>query len=112
MSGHAVVPVRVYVSVFVALLALTWTTWYASTLELGKFNTLVALTIAVSKMTLVVWFFMHVRSSSSLTKVTILAGFFWLLLLMAFTQTDESTRYWTETPSGWGAATSAPVSNR
>ena len=112
MSGHVVVPVRVYVAVFVALLGLTWTTWWVSTLELGPFNTLVALAIAVSKMSLVILFFMHARSSSSLTKLVILAGFFWLMLLMAFTLTDEGSRYWTETPSGWGAATSAPASSR
>ena len=111
MSGH-VVPVWVYIAIFLALLALTATTVGAAFIDMGPFNTLVALAIAVVKMLLVVRFFMHLRSSSSLTKVVVAAGFFWLMLLMAFTLTDEFSRYWTETPSGWGAATSAPPSSR
>lgn len=115
MSGH-VVPVWIYIAIFLALLALTATTVGVAFIDLGSFhnmdlNTLAALTIAVIKMLLVVLFFMHVRAASSLTKVIIAAGFFWLMLLMAFTLTDESSRYWTETPSGWGTATSAPPSS-
>jgi cytochrome c oxidase subunit 4 len=110
MSGH-VVPVWVYIAIFLALMALTATTVAAAFVDLGPYNTLVALAIAVIKMTLVVLFFMHLRAASALTKVIVLAGFFWLMLLMAFTLTDESSRYWTETPSGWGTATSAPPSS-
>jgi cytochrome c oxidase subunit IV len=114
MSGH-VVPVWLYVAIFLALLVLTATTVQVAFVDLGTFhhvdlNTLAALTIAVVKMLLVVLFFMHVRTSSSLTRVVIAAGFFWLLLLMAFTLTDEFSRWWDDRPSGWGAATSAPSS--
>jgi cytochrome c oxidase subunit 4 len=107
MSGH-VVPVWVYVVIFLALMALTATTVSAAFVDMGPYNTVVALSIAVIKMTLVVLFFMHLRASSALTKVVVAAGFFWLMLLMAFTLTDVFSRHLTEIPEGWGATTSAP----
>jgi len=111
MSIH-VVPVRVYVGIFLALLVLTALTTGVAFVNLGPWNTVVALAIAVAKMMLVVLFFMHVRSSSSLTRIVILAGFFWLAILIAFTLTDVGTRYWSPTPEGWSAPTVAPATQR
>jgi len=64
-----VVPIKVYAGVFLALIALTITTVAISKIELGEYNFIVAMTIAVIKGSLVVWFFMHVRQASSLTKL-------------------------------------------
>ena len=108
MSVH-VVPVRTYVIIFLLLMVFTATTVWVATVELGPFNTLVALTIAVIKMLLVILFFMHVRSSSALTKTFIAAGFFWLALLIAFTLTDMGSRNLPPPPEGWGSATVAPA---
>jgi cytochrome c oxidase subunit IV len=58
-------------------------------------NTVVALTIAVIKATLVVLYFMHVRYGTRLTWVIVVAGFFWLVILFALTMSDYLTR-----PSG------------
>ena len=55
---------RLYATVFGALIALTITTVGVSKLELGEFNFIAAMTIAVIKGTLVVWFFMDVRRAS------------------------------------------------
>jgi len=111
MSGH-VTSVRVYVTTFLCLIALTATTVGVAYVDLGAFNTLVALSIAVVKMLLVVVFFMHVRHSTALTKVFIASGFLWLLLLMAFTLTDVGTRNIPLQPEGWGEATVAPAPAR
>ena len=100
MSGH-VVPVKSYVAVFLALMALTATTVGVAFIDLGALNTVVALVIAVAKMLLVVLFFMHVRHSSQLTKVVIIAAFFWLLLLLFLTLADCKTRNWTPDPPSW-----------
>ena len=107
MSGH-VVPVRIYVGVFVALLVLTALTTAVAFKDLGRFNTVVALAIAGVKMLLVVLFFMHARYSSALTKIVILAGFFWLALLLAFTLTDVGSRGWDQRPSPWSAPAAPP----
>jgi hypothetical protein len=56
----------------------------------------------------VVFFFMHLRYVSNLTKVVVLAGFFWLAILLTFTLSDYFTRQWTPMPSGWGPSISAP----
>jgi cytochrome c oxidase subunit 4 len=52
----------------------------------------VALAIAVVKASLVILFFMHVKYSSRLTKMTVGAGLFWLIILLFMTMTDLLTR--------------------
>jgi cytochrome c oxidase subunit 4 len=93
MSEH-IVPVRVYVTVFVVLLVMTATTTAVSAIDLGPWNTVVALAIAVFKATLVVLFFMHVKYSPRLIGVVILGGLFWLAILLAITFSDFATRGW------------------
>jgi cytochrome c oxidase subunit IV len=107
MSGH-VVSVRLYVTIFLLLLVLTGLTTGVAFIDLGAYNTVAALAIAATKMLLVGLFFMHLRSSSGLTKLVVLAGFFWLAILLTFTMSDYFTRGWTPTPSGWGPSISAP----
>jgi len=107
MSGH-IVPVRVYIAVFLALLFFTGLTTWVAFVDLGAMNTVVALAIAVTKMLLVVLIFMHLRYSPGLTKVVIVTSIFFLALLMSLTLADVFTRQWTPTPSGWGSP--APTS--
>jgi cytochrome c oxidase subunit 4 len=90
MAEH-VTPKRTYYAVFVALLALTFVTWWVAQIDLGWANDVVALTIAVTKALLVLWFFMHLRYSTRMTVLTALAGFFWLGILIFLTLND----YWT-----------------
>ncbi len=99
--SQRIVPVPVYVTVFAALIVLTGLTTGIAFIDLGPLNTVVALAIAVTKMILVILFFMHVRYGSGLTRIVILAGFFWLAILIALTLSDELTRHWSPVPSGW-----------
>jgi hypothetical protein len=55
-----------------------------------------------------VLFFMHVRYSSGLTKIVVLAGFFWLAIMLTFTMSDYFTRGLDNPPNGWGPSISAP----
>ncbi len=84
--------VRVYILVFLALMVGTAITVAVAFLHLGPFNDVVALTIAVTKATLVVLFFMHVKHSSRMTKITVVAGFLWLAILFGLTLSDYFTR--------------------
>jgi len=93
MTGH-VVPLKVYFRVFGALLVLTATTTAVSFLDLGPWNTVVALAIAFLKATLVVLFFMHVKYSPRLTQIVIAGGLFWLAILLALTLSDFLSRGW------------------
>ena len=92
-EGH-VVPVKTYLGVFLALMLLTAVTVWAAGQDFGPYNTLVALTIAVSKATLVVLFFMHVKYGSSLVKLAVVSALVWLGLLVVITMSDYRTRGW------------------
>ena len=96
-------PVKTYMLVFAGLIGLTLLTTGVAFIDLGPFNTVVALAIAFSKMLLVVFFFMHLRHSSGLVKVVLLAGFFWLALLIVLTSTDYRSRSWTPSPDSWSS---------
>jgi len=102
MSEH-IVPVRIYVAIFLVLLvgtALTvlaafynFPTLHVRGLEI-QLNTVVALTIAVVKATFVVLYFMHVRYSSRLVWVIVTSALFWIVIMFALTFADYWTRPW------------------
>ncbi len=87
-------PLRTYFLVFGALLVFTLTTVVVAFQHLGPLNDLVALGIAGTKMTLVVLYFMHAKYSTRLTKLVVVSGFAWLLILFAFTLSDYVSRGW------------------
>ena len=89
-----VVSRRTYFAIFAILLACTYLTWQVAYFDLGPLNTVVALGIAVFKAVLVVLFFMHVRHGTRLTWVVVLAGVFWLAILLFITMSDYLTRSW------------------
>ena len=93
MSEH-IVPRKVYFTVFGALMVGTAVTVLAAQLNIGPFNDLLAMTIAVTKMTLVLLYFMHVRYSSRLIWVIVAASFFWLILMIALSLADYGSRTW------------------
>ena len=91
---HIVSP-RVYLMIGATLLIFTGLTVGASLIDLpGDLNAVVALAIACIKMTLVVLFFMHVKYSSKLTKLTVAAGFLTFCVLITMTMTDYISRAW------------------
>lgn len=93
MAEH-IVPRKTYFSVFAALLVLTAVTVFVANINFGRMNDVVAMTIAVTKMMLVLLFFMHVRYSSRLIWVIVASMFFWLLILLSLTLTDYTSRGW------------------
>jgi cytochrome c oxidase subunit IV len=94
MSEH-IVPVRVYVTIFLVLLVGTALTVLAAFIDFPwKLNTIIALTIATAKATFVVLYFMHVRYSSRLIWVIVASALFWMAILFALTFSDYSTRGW------------------
>jgi cytochrome c oxidase subunit 4 len=93
-AEHSHPTVGLYLVIIFTLMALTVATWLIAFVNLGIFNPVVALTIAVIKAVLVILFFMHVRYSSKLTMVTVGAGFFWLLILITLSLLDYLSRNW------------------
>ena len=80
------------------LIAMTWVTTWISTVDLGRFNIYVALSIAIFKASLVILFFMHVKYGTRLTKMIVLAGVYWLLLVLFIAMVDLWTRNWMGVP--------------
>ncbi len=80
--GPHIVPVATYLLVFGALMLGTYMTVWAAGKDFGAFNTVVALGIAVTKATLVILFFMHVKYSARLTKLVVAVAFTFLALLL------------------------------
>jgi cytochrome c oxidase subunit IV len=94
MSEH-IVPVKVYLSIFLALMVGTAVTVFAAFQNFpGSLNVIVAMTIAVAKATLVVLYFMHVRYSARLIWVIVASALFWMGILFALTFSDYWTRGW------------------
>ena len=92
MSEH-IVSVRVYFTIFLVLLVGTALTVWAAFVDFPYgLNTFIAMTIAVTKATFVVLYFMHVRYSARLVWVILGSGLFWMAILFSFTFADYLTR--------------------
>ncbi len=83
-----------YYFVFLALVVGTLGTVAAAKVDMGPMNNVAMLAIACAKASLVILFFMHVRWSTRLTWVVVMAGFFWLLILFSLGMSDYLTRGW------------------
>ncbi len=90
-TEHIVSP-GTYLAIILTLLALTGITVFAAFVDLGRFNIVVALLIATVKATLVVLIFMHAKYAPERTKLVIIAGVFWLALLLFMTLSDYASR--------------------
>jgi cytochrome c oxidase subunit 4 len=93
MAAH-IGSVKIYFAVFIALMVGTGLTIFAAFQDLGPFNAPIALFIATIKAVAVVLFFMHVKDSDRMTKITVAAGIFWLGILFTLTMTDFLSRTW------------------
>ena len=91
MSAHSV-SVRPYALSLLALLGLTAITTGVAFVDLGVWNTPVAMMIAAVKATVVGLFFMHLRGSSRLTIAVVVSTLFWMGILFVLTMSDYLTR--------------------
>jgi cytochrome c oxidase subunit 4 len=100
MTAH-IPSVKALVGVWAALICLTWTTVGISYIELGEWNVVVALLIAVIKASLVAWIFMGVRFSAPMTRLFCIAGLVWLMIMIIITSGDYQTRHYDYQPQQW-----------
>jgi cytochrome c oxidase subunit IV len=96
---HHIVPPPVYIAVYAALLVLLVVTYLVSKVELGPFNIVVAMIIAVAKTMLIVLFFMHLRWSTQMVRFFAGAALFWLAILFVLTMNDYFSRLWFKLPN-------------
>jgi cytochrome c oxidase subunit 4 len=91
-NQHHVVPVKLYYGIFGILMVLTGVTVAVAYVDLGRLNAVAALAIAGFKATVVVLYFMHVKYSTRLIKLTVVAGVYWMVILFGLTLGDYLTR--------------------
>jgi cytochrome c oxidase subunit 4 len=96
MSDHSKSsPLKMYFTVWAALLVGTFITYKAAFIELGRYNAAVALTIATVKALLVALFFMHIKGAhEKLLKLVVISTVFFLFLLLVLSMADYGTRAW------------------
>jgi cytochrome c oxidase subunit IV len=90
-AGEHIVPIKTYAVVCGTLLVLTFLTYRIAFVDLGRLNVVVAIAIACIKASLVVLFFMHAKYAPRRTRLVILAGISWMLILLCLTLADFLT---------------------
>ena len=75
-------------------MVLTGVTVAVAYIDLGRLNTVAAIAIACFKAMIVVLYFMHVKYSTRLIKLTVIAGLYWMGIIFALTLGDYLTRAW------------------
>ena len=97
-AGHAAphhgATLITYFVIFFSLMILTILTVWVSRIDLGEWNTVVAMTIAVVKALLVILWFMHVIHSPRMTWIVVISSFLWLGVMFTLFFADYLTRHW------------------
>lgn len=87
--GH-IVPTRLLLTVGFALLLLTiFTVWTAKYVDLGEANIWLALAIALTKASLVVLYFMHLRWDSPFNAIVFICSVGFVLLFIGLAMADS-----------------------
>ncbi len=89
---HHVLPLKVYVGVYLTLLVLTYITVQVSFLGLGVLALPVAMIVAVIKAGFVVGFFMHLRYDDRFFSLVFFSSMFFIAVFFSFTLADLMTR--------------------
>lgn len=87
-----VLPLRLYLTVGAALLVLTLTTVWVSTIDFGPYNLVIAMIIAATKALLVAFFFMHLFYDSKLYFIIFGTAVTFLAIFIIFTMFDTQGR--------------------
>jgi len=91
-TTHHVLPLRMYIGVWLTLMLLTAVTVWVSFFDFGSFNMIVAMSVATLKATLVALFFMHLFFDDRFNLLAFLGAFVFVGLFFTFTFIDEMTR--------------------
>jgi cytochrome c oxidase subunit 4 len=86
--------IRLYILVWVALMALLTLTVGATFAPIGALKGPVNLGIAFAKAALVFWFYMHLRQRPGLERLAAVAAAAWLLILLLLSGADFISRPW------------------
>ena len=102
-ASHApyIVPLKNYVINACALALLMTLTVAMSFVNMGPFNPIVAVAIAIVKAVLIVLFFMNTWYNTRLTWIFVSLSFFWMLILFGMFLPDYFARDFQVHPNEW-----------
>lgn len=89
LVGH-LVPPKILITVFVALVFLTGATYWVTFIDLGPLNLWIAMAIAFVKATLVVMFFMHLKYDRTFNIVFFIGSLAFIALFIGLSMTDTA----------------------
>ena len=89
---HHIIPIQTYLKVFGALMFLTVLTVAVTYIDLGSFNVVLAMLIAIIKSTLVLLFFMHLYYDNKTNLMFFLASILFMIIFITFTYFDIGQR--------------------
>ena len=92
MRTQIVIAEKTYFAVWGMLLLLLLLSFGSAYIPLGTLNVIINLGIAAVQALLVMFFFMHLRSSNALLRVAAFAAYCWLLVLVSLTLSDVLSR--------------------
>lgn len=92
--AEPVVSKRTYFFTFFGLIGLTALTTLLGFIDMGVFNTVIALLLAAVKASLIAAFFMHALYETKLVRVVMAGGVIWFLILITITLSDYISRNW------------------
>ncbi|MCC6363497.1 MAG: cytochrome C oxidase subunit IV family protein [Bryobacterales bacterium] len=100
-AEHHIASTKMYVTVFLALIAGTVLTYQVWKINLGLLSVMISLGIAVCKATLVIRYFMHVKWSPILSKMTLAGAVIFLAILLVLMSMDYVSRGWQPRAMPW-----------
>lgn len=101
MSAPHVVSRGVYFATFVAMIAVTALNIAMAFVELGYWNTVIAVGLACVNALLMVAIFMHLKHSARILWLCVGAAAAFFVLMVAVTLSDYRTRDWIKQPQPW-----------
>ncbi len=91
-GGHHVLPMKVYINVFIILLIFTALTVLVARFDFGMMNSVIAMAVATVKATLVALYFMHLKYDDKSNAVCLVGAFFFLIVMFIFIALDVGSR--------------------
>ena len=90
--GHFIIPLKYYVGTLIGLIILTIITVASSRIDLGILNMPLALSLAVTKATLVILFFMGMRWEKGISVIMVLGSVMCIIIFFLLTFSDLAYR--------------------
>lgn len=91
-SHHHILPLRLYFTVFAALLVLTAVTVYIASFDFGSYNLVVAMAVAAVKASLVALIFMHLKYDNKMYAIAFVISLVMLAVFVTLTLFDTLGR--------------------